>query len=50
MRKRIFCVLLVALMVIGLTACDKLPLPNFLGGNKPAPTPEPLPSPTFAPK
>lgn len=47
MRKRIFCILLAVLMMLALTACDKLP--NFLGGNKPAPTPEPLPSPTFAP-
>ena len=48
MKKRIFCVLFAALLMLSLSACN-VPLPGFLGGNKPAPTPEPLPTPTYAP-
>lgn len=50
MRKRIFCILFSVLLMLSLAACE-MPdfVPDFLGGNKAAPTPEPLPSPTYAP-
>ena len=45
MKKRIFCVLLAAALMLTLSACN-LPLPF---GQKTAPTPAPTPVPTFAP-